>query len=250
MDPTERFAELVAGPPDVLPLDEAVLLVAAHDHAVDIPGVLARLDELAARCAGQSVAAVVDVVFGEEGFTGDEVDYHHPDNSFLDRVIERRRGLPILLSVLVAEVGARAGVCLAPVGMPGHFLVKDCGDPDGFLDPFHGGRRLDRTECAAVFASLHPGMPFDDRYLDPVDGRTVLLRVVTNLVRTYTMRGPVTSLAWAMHLRAILAGGEAWLPVARLRERLGDWAGAAAALGEVGTEEAAAKASAIAARSN
>ena len=57
MDPTERFAELVAGPPDVLPLDEAVLLVAAHDHAVDIPATMRRLDELAARCSEPSVGA-------------------------------------------------------------------------------------------------------------------------------------------------------------------------------------------------
>ena len=250
MAPTERFAELLAGPVEVLPLDEAVLLVAAHDHAVDIPAVRAELDAVAARCAESSVDAVVDLLFGELGFRGDDVDYHHPENSFLDRVLERRRGLPILLSVLTTEVGARAGVCLAPVGMPGHFLVRDCGDPDGFVDPFNGGRRLDRAACAEVFASVHPGVPFDERYLDPVDGRALLLRLVTNLVRTYTVRGPVTSLAWALHLRALVAGGDAWLPVARVRERLGDWVGAAAALHAVGTDEAAVHATAMHARSN
>ena len=250
MDPTERFAELVAGPVDTMPLDEAVLLVAAHDHAVDIPAVRAGLDALAARCAAPTVDAVVALLFEDERFGGDEADYHHPDNSFLDRVVERRRGLPILLSVLAAEVGARAGVCLAPVGMPGHFLVRDCADPDGFVDPFHGGRRLDRAGCAEVFAALHPGVPFDDRFLDPVDGRAVLLRLVTNLVRTFTLRGPVTSLAWALHLRALVAGGDAWLPVARVRERLGDWVGAAAALHAVGTDEAAVHATAMHARSN
>jgi regulator of sirC expression with transglutaminase-like and TPR domain len=250
MDPTARLAELLRGPPDVLPLDEAALLVAAHDHAVDVAASRARLDELAARCAAPTVDAVAELVFDGEGFSGDTDDYHHPDNSFLDRVLDRRRGLPILLSVLLTEVGARVGVCLAPVGMPGHFLVRDCADPDGFLDPFHGGRRLDRAACAALFDSLHPGVAFDERFLDPVDSRSVLLRVVTNLVRTYTERGPITSLAWALHLRAMLAGGDTWLPVARVRERLGDWAGAAAALAEVGTDEAAARAAAVAARAN
>ena len=250
MDPTERFAEHVAGPTDVLPLDEAVLLVAAHDHPVDVPDVRARLDALAARCREASVDGVVDLLFGDEGFAGDADDYHNPDNSFLDRVVERRRGLPILLSVLTTEVGARAGVCLAPVGMPGHFLVRDCADIDGFVDPFNGGRRLDRAACAEVFTALHPGVPFDDRYLDPIDGRAVLLRLVTNLVRTYTTRGPVTSLAWALHLRALVAGGDAWLPVARVRERVGDWAGAAAALLEVGTDEAETHATALRARAN
>ena len=248
--PTERFAELLAGPPDLLPLDEAVLLVAAHDHDVDLDAARRRLDALAARCATPTVDAVVDVLFGDEGFAGDADDYHHPDNSFLDRVLERRKGLPILLSVLAAEVGARAGVCLAPVGMPGHFLVRDCADEDGFVDPFHGGRRLDRAGCADIFRSLHPGVAFEERFLDPVDGRTVLLRIVTNLVRTYSTRGPVTSLAWALHLRAVIAGDDAWLPVARVRERLGDWEGAAAAMSAVGTDDADLRATAIRARSN
>lgn len=250
MNPTERFAELVAGPRDVLPLDEAVLLVAAHDHDVDVPAQLARLDALAARCAGPTVDDVAGLLFGEEGFAGDEADYHHPDNSFLDRVLDRRRGLPILLSVLTTEIGARAGVCLAPVGMPGHFLVRDCADPDAFLDPFNGGRRLDRAACAAIFRSLHPTVPFSDGYLDPIDGPAVLLRLVTNLVRTFTMRGPVASLAWALHLRALLAGGEAWIHVARVRERLGDWAGAAVAWDELDSDEAKAKAAAVRARVN
>lgn len=248
--PTARFAELVAGPPECLPLDEAVLLVAAHDHDVDVAAVRATLDALAARCAAPTVDAVVSLLFEDEGFAGDGADYHHPDNSFLDRVVERRRGLPILLSVLMTEIGARAGVCLAPVGMPGHFLVRDCSDPEGFVDPFNGGRRLGRAECAEIFRSLHPGTPFEERFLDPVDGRAVLLRIVTNLVRTYTTRGPLPSLAWALHLRALLAGGDAWLAVARVRERLGDWVAAADALVEIGTDAAVAKAAAVAARSN
>ncbi len=249
-DPTDRFAELLAGPADLLALDEAVLLVAAHDHPVDVTAGREALDDLAARCPDATVDGVVDLLFGELAFAGDEDDYHHPDNSFLDRVLARRKGLPILLSVLTAEVGARAGVCLAPVGMPGHFLLRDCGDPDGFIDPFHRGRRLDRSGCAAIFTGLHPGMPFDERYLDPVDAPTLLLRLVTNLVHAYTVRGPLPSLAWALHLRALLAGGESWLHVARVRERLGDWEGAADALARSDASNAVGRAAALRARSN
>jgi len=250
MDPTARFATILARPAEALPLDEAVLLVAAHDHTVDIPSVLARLDDLAARCAGAGVDQVMEVLFVEEGFAGDTDDYHHPDNSFLDRVLDRRRGLPILLSVLAAEIGARAGLCLAPVGMPGHFLVRDCADADGFLDPFHGGRRLDRAGCVELFRSLHPGAPFHEQYLDPIDSRRVLVRVVTNLARSYTERGDLASLGWALHLRALLLGGDTWLHVARVRERLGDWAGAADALEEQGSADARVKAVNLRARSN
>lgn len=250
LDPTARFAELVSRPPGLLPVDEAVALIAAHDHPVDVAAVLARLDALAERCRPTTVEGVLEVLFDEEAFGGDLDDYGHPDNSFLDKVLQRRRGLPILLSVVACEVGARAGVCLAPIGMPGHFLVRDCADDDRFIDPFAGGRRLDRAGCEEIFRGLNPGVPFREEYLDPVDGRVVLLRIVTNLVRTYTTRGPVSSLAWALHLRAILAGGESWVHVARIRERLGDWTGAAAAWDELPGDEAATRSAAIRARAN
>jgi regulator of sirC expression with transglutaminase-like and TPR domain len=247
VDVTGRFAEVVGRPVEVLPLDEALLLIAAHDHPVDVGGQQARLDDLASGCEPANLASVLEVLFGTGGLRGDEVDYHHPDNSFLDRVLDRRRGLPILLSVVTAEVAARSGVCLAPVGMPGHFLLRACADGDTFVDPFNGGRRLDRAGCETLFTRLHPGTPFDPRFLEPVDRRAVVARVVTNLVRTYLQRGPIGSLAWAAHLRAMVVGGEAWRVAARLRERTGDWWLAAEAWDAVGE---AANAAAARARAN
>lgn len=222
-DPTERFAELAARPAGEVPLAEAVLLVAAHDHPVDVDAQLARLDDLAARVRHGDVDHLRAVLFDDEGFTGDSHDYHHPDNSFLDRVLDRRRGLPILLSVLTAEVAGRAGVCLAPVAMPGHFLLRDCHDADRFVDPFDNGAVIDRTGAARIFGRLHGGALPPASALEPVDAKVVLVRVVTNLVHTYRQRGPATATAWAGHLRALLVGGRAWEDVALLRERTGQW---------------------------
>jgi regulator of sirC expression with transglutaminase-like and TPR domain len=242
MDVTRRFADLVEGPAETLPLDEALLLVAAHDHDVDVPAQRARLDDLAAACDQASLTSVLALLFEDAGVRGDEVDYHHPDNSFLDRVLDRRRGLPILLSVLTAEVAARCGVCLAPVGLPGHFLLRDCADDGVFVDPFNRGRLIDQDECEAMFHRLHPGQSFQPSFLDPVDSKAVVTRVLTNLVRTYVQRGPVGSLAWAAHLRALLVGGDSWRVAARLRERTGDWALAAEAWEGLGDAAAAAAA--------
>jgi regulator of sirC expression with transglutaminase-like and TPR domain len=141
--------------------------------------------------------------------------------------------------------------------MPGHFLLRVCGEDDSFVDPFDRGRLLDTAGCRAIFAALHPGRPFDSTYLDPIDSRAVVARVTTNLLNTYLQRGPVASLAWAAELRAIVLGGEAWRLAARLRERTGDWALAAQAWDALGAEggagdqrEAAARAGAARARTN
>jgi regulator of sirC expression with transglutaminase-like and TPR domain len=251
VDVTARFAEVVGRPVDSVPLDEALLLIAAHHHPVDVVTQRRRLDELAAGCEPGSLASLRRVLFEEAGFRGDDGDYHHPDNSFLDRVVDRRRGLPILLSVLAAEVGRRAGVCLVPVGLPGHFLLRDCADEDLFVDPFAGGRVLHAADCAALFRRLHGGQPFRPELLEPVDARAVVARVLANLVRSFLDRGPVGSLAWAVHLRALVVGGDAWTMAARLRERTGDWASAAVAwdqLADAGLELPQARARAVAAR--
>jgi regulator of sirC expression with transglutaminase-like and TPR domain len=230
-DVTARFVALARGPAATMPLGEALLLVSAHDHPVDAEGAIRQLDALAARWGSDGPrrldGLLAGLFQGDEAFAGDGDDYHHPDNSFLDRVLARRRGLPILLAVVAMEVGERAGICLAPVGMPGHFLLRDCGDEDAFVDPFHGGRRLDRAGCEVLFRRLHPGQAFDAGYLDPVDRPTVVARVLTNLVHTYLQRGPTRSLAWAAHLRAEVLGGESWRMAARCLERVGDWQAAA-----------------------
>src|SRR5688500_17926841 len=109
MDPTERFAALVQQSDDEVPLDEAALLIAAHDHPLDVTAQLARLDELAAQ-APASPDALATYLFVERGFMGNAADYGDPRNSYLDAVLDRRLGLPIILSVLMMEIGRRRGI--------------------------------------------------------------------------------------------------------------------------------------------
>ena len=68
------------------------------------------LDELAAGCAEPTFDGLRRHLFDELGFAGDAEHYDDPRNSFLDVVLERRRGLPILLATVMIEVGRRAGV--------------------------------------------------------------------------------------------------------------------------------------------
>ena len=47
-----------------------------------------------------------------------------PANSYLNRVIDDREGIPVTLSVLYMELGGRLGLDIRGVGLPGHFVVK------------------------------------------------------------------------------------------------------------------------------
>lgn len=134
------------------------------------------------------VEAIEGLLAGEVGLRGDEDDYDDPRNSFLPRVLERRRGLPILLSIVYLEVARRAAVPLFGLALPGHFVVGySLGESSVVaIDPFAGARLLDRSELTAIVeragSTLQPAM------LAPATPHTIATRMLRNLVGSYQRR--------------------------------------------------------------
>lgn len=193
MDPS---AELVASMCDTdapVALDRALLQLAAtlrSDPNIVEAG-LADLDRLADSCPDGSRESLVHHLFHDMGFAGDVDDYHDPNNSMLDVVLARRRGMPITLAAVTIETGRRLGIDLDGIGMPGHFLVRDRRDTSCFLDPFDGGAELDRIACLARFETIHGRHAnFDDRFLEPVIPRSIVTRVLNNLTASLRSRDP------------------------------------------------------------
>ena len=140
-----------------------------------------------------SVVAVHDVLFATAGFRGDQGDYDAPQNSFLDDVVRRRRGLPIALSLVVMEVARRAGVKAWGLALPGHFLsavfLQEAADVDSdrfaVVDAFLGGRLLPLDEVARRVE-----LPVSEmgELLQPSSPSHILLRMLTNLRGSYLRR--------------------------------------------------------------
>lgn len=226
MEVTERFAALMAQDEDTIPLDLAALLIAAHARpGLDVDAQRSRLDELAATCPGRALDDLVGHLFGRLGFVGDDEDYYDPRNSYLPHVLDTRRGIPISLSVVTISVGARVGIPLVGVGMPGHFLVRALDRPDRFLDPYDGGSVLDQGGCEALFHSLHGAeVAFHPAHLAPVGPRAVAARMLANLSASFRARDDKGGLVWALRLRTLVPG----VPM----EERAELAGALAATGE------------------
>ncbi len=213
-----RFAALVARPE--IPLAEAALAAAEEEYpGLDARRYLAKLDWLGGRVGrclvpGSPPRAVLDamkvVLFREEGFRANEADYYDPRNSFLNEVLDRRLGIPITLSILYVEVARRVGLGLLGVGFPGHFLVK-CpavgATPDLFIDPFNGGDVLAATECVARFQAVLKGRDFDPSFLDPVDTRHILIRMLHNLKKIYVEQGDDVRALWVIDRLLLLQPG-------------------------------------------
>ena len=192
MDPAgalERFRRLVDGDPALVRLDRATLAIEdVLRGGVDEAHALEVLDTLADGCGERSFEGLRRHLFDEVGFTGDRRRYDDPENSFLQLVLTRHRGLPILLATVMIEVGRRAGVGVLGIGMPMHFLVGDAKDPSSLADPFTGAA-LDPDGAKALFESLAQGtVAWDDRHLEPVPARAIVVRILSNLRASYRRR--------------------------------------------------------------
>jgi len=165
--------------------------------ALDVEHYARRVDELAARVAAkiedpddpvQIIAALNDVLFREEVFRGNTVDYYSPRNSFLHHVLDRRLGIPITLALVYMEVARRVGFQLFGVGMPGHFLLKHY-DVDGhaiLIDAFERGSIVTEDDCRQKLDSIYSGqVALQPEFLLPVTRRQMLTRMLNNLRSIY-----------------------------------------------------------------
>jgi regulator of sirC expression with transglutaminase-like and TPR domain len=187
----------LASDPDAT-LDRLALALAAEFRPVDAVSALARLDVLGAEVAAALPAeggpaaearACAEVLGGRHGFRGRRENYDAPEHSMLDLVLLSARGLPILLSAVYVETARRAGVALAGVGLPGHFVVGHFGaDPPLLLDPFAGGDSLP---------------PATDQ-VRPWTAHETALRMLNNLVASYTRRSDLGPALRAAELRLAL----------------------------------------------
>ncbi len=193
----EPFLALAALPEP--PIDELALSLAAEFREVDETAAVTVLDELGDEVADArrslsgpraGVDALREVLGGRHGFSGDERRYDHPQNSMLDVVLERRRGLPILLSVLYLATARRAGIPLCGVGLPGHYVVGDlrC-DPPLLIDPFAGGEPVTAQSRRDVRAW---------------GSHETALRILNNLVASFGRRADLMRSIQAAELRLAL----------------------------------------------
>src|SRR5512141_1069009 len=154
----------------------------AAEAVLDAAASAVRKRRAGTRSSFQKARLLAHVLSEEMGFAGDEDDYYDPRNVLLGPLLERRRGMPILLSILWMEVGRRAGIPVAGIGLPGHFIVR-VGPPPGTLAaPFAGGVPLTVDDCRRKVKSLARGrVPWRAEYLRQMELPALLERVLRNL---------------------------------------------------------------------
>jgi regulator of sirC expression with transglutaminase-like and TPR domain len=181
-----------------LDIEEAALQLAATEYPeISFTGYRAWLDDLAnalreriadASDPEQVIQQINQRLFEELGFRGNADNYYDPENSYLNRVLDRRIGNPINLTLVFMLLARRLKLPVVGIGMPGHFICRlQTSTREIYLDPFNRGQMLTKADCMKHL--VQSGHTFSESLLSPVTSRRMLLRICLNLHHAYIQAG-------------------------------------------------------------
>ncbi|MBV1917749.1 MAG: transglutaminase-like domain-containing protein [Sphingomonadaceae bacterium] len=188
---TVKLAELGLLEDEEIELDLAALTLSALDHdGIELEPYYALLDEIEERLAlvgadaltlEQQAEALAQVFGTEYGFIGDAEAYGAPINADLIRVLERKQGLPVSLSILYVSAARRMGWTAYALNTPGHVLVRIGDERFILIDPFKGGTPVSKDQLAAMIREfMGSEAQLQPEYLHPVPNRAILVRLLRN----------------------------------------------------------------------
>ena len=171
--------------------------------SLDILGLLSSIDTMGQEVAlmlkksgnipprpTQIIEKINDHLFNVQKFKANTDDYYNPLNSYLNIVIERKRGIPITLCILYMRVARSVSFKMYPVNFPGHFLIKHILEDNSgeiIVDPFNGGRIMDDYSLKALIEQAYPqqNIPLTHALVEKATAAQVLIRMLNNLKGSY-----------------------------------------------------------------
>ena len=197
-------------------LESGIFLLARWGYPeLDVPAYQRQFDDLAEEIHLQmsqlaSAESIVDPMrvvrqglFEIAGFHGNQVDYYNADNSYLNRVMDLRTGIPISLSVVILLVARRLELPVVGVSFPGHFMTRYEGNGrEVYMDAFHGGRLMSREDCASFLAQEGHGFP--EGHFPAATPAQILIRMMRNLIFVYQQQDQVEETRWLGHTIQII----------------------------------------------
>lgn len=189
-----RFLGFCLNPGQDFDLEKGAWLLAQTRYpTINVEAYRALLDQFAVAMAEkidpsqrpkQLLVAFNQCFFGDFGFAGNEEDYYDPENSYLNRVIDRRKANPINLCLVYILLAHRLRLPVTGIGLPGHFVCRyQCSEAELYIDVFNHGKLLAKADCIQYL--LQSNHNHTEEFLVPVNPRRILLRICGNLHQVY-----------------------------------------------------------------
>jgi len=202
----QKFLKLIEkDDPEIL--EEAVFLIAEMGYPdLNISNYVGKLDTMADDINSSindsgdfedlntldRLNTINEYLFFKNGFTGNEKNYYDPDNSYMNKVMDEKKGIPVTLSILYLLITRRLEMPVYGLSLPGHFILKYSDEKDEFfIDPFNKGVIISIKEAQNFIKNI--GMTDEEfkeiPYLKNSTDREIILRVMRNLAEIYKKTG-------------------------------------------------------------
>ena len=147
----------------------------------------------------EKIQVINKILFDIYGFKGDKTNYHDPENSYFNAVLTKKKGNPLMLSILYIEIAKRIQIPIYGINLPNHFLVgyleadyqknnylynRDSYGILFYINPFSKGIILYQDEIDDFLFELK--LKQHSKYYSPCNNISIVRRILTNLIYSYT----------------------------------------------------------------
>jgi regulator of sirC expression with transglutaminase-like and TPR domain len=157
------------------------------------------------------------IFFGTHNFHGDAKHYYSPMNSYINTVMESRKGNPLSLALIYSIVAQSLDIPVYGVNLPNHFILAYM-DENGlaaflpekneygvlfYINPFSKGSILD-ANAIKEFLDGHR-LPYNREYFEPCSNSAILRRMLTNLIASFQQVGNLQKVNELSELRRLIS---------------------------------------------
>lgn len=141
----------------------------------------------------EKISTLNYILFNKYGYRGNMRNFHSPENSFINDVIENKKGNPLSLSIIYIYICQKIGLPICGVNMPKHFIVGfesdnhfDIDSIKFYINPFSRGTILNRQDLEKFLK--REKIKESSKYFSPCSNKEILKRLINNLLHSYTYR--------------------------------------------------------------
>ena len=163
----------------------------------------------------EKVRILNKVIFGTYQFQGNTKNFHSPMNSYINVVLESKKGNPLSLSLVYSIIAQRLGFPIYGVNLPNQFVLAYM-DEDAihhfigkenkygvlfYINPFSRGTIFDENEINDFLDKLK--VPHNREFYEPCSNTAIIKRMLTNLVSSFQQVGNAEKVEELITLRAL-----------------------------------------------
>lgn len=144
--------------------------------------------------AVEKVRLLNNILYNKHSFRGNTKNYHDPENSYIGRVLETKRGNPILLASIYSILAQKLDMPVMGVNLPRHFILAYLDQEAShdkevlfYINAFNRGQIFGKHDVFAFLKQLN--LPNDKQFFEPCNNLAIITRVLRNLISSYSQYG-------------------------------------------------------------